>query len=411
MQPNRPPKPADERTTWEGLARVASILLLVGVGGLAVGVGVGLTSGDGLERFLHAYLTSYCYFLSISLGALFFVALQHVTRAGWSVTVRRVAELVAAAMPCLAVLFLPILVPVLLRSGSLYGWADPSGAGGDELLRHKVTYYLNPAFFTVRAVLYFVVWTWLARFFLRRSLEQDTSGDVAVTLRMERLSPLALVLFGLTLTFASIDWLMSLEPKWFSSVFGVYYFSGAAVGFLAAAILLLVLVQAAGRLTASVTAEHYHDLGKLLFAFVVFWGYMAFSQYMLLWYANIPEETTWYRARQSGSWGLVWWILWFGHLLIPFFGLLAREAKRRKVLLGFWAGWLLAAHWIDLYWLVMPSVDRADATGLPLGLVEAACLVGIGGVYLAGLAWTARNRSLVPLRDPRLQESLAFENV
>jgi len=240
-------------------------------------------------------------------------------------------------MPCLAVLFLPIFVPLLLEKSSLYVWADPSVVADDEALHQKVAYYLNPGFFAVRAVLYFVVWIGLARFFLRRSITQDESGDPALTQRMERGSPAALLLFALTVTFASFDWLMSLEPKWFSTIFGVYYFSGAAVGFLAAIILLVMLLQATGRLTSSVTVEHYHDLGKLLFGFVVFWGYIAFSQYMLIWYANIPEESVWYLARQQGSWKWVSLVLLFGHLLIPFFGLLPREAKRRKLSLGFWA--------------------------------------------------------------------------
>jgi hypothetical protein len=161
-------------------------------------------------------------------------------------------------------------------------------------------------------------------------------------------------------------------------------------------------------LNSWITVEHYHDLGKLLLGFVVFWGYIAFSQYMLIWYANIPEETTWYLARQSGSWKWVSVLLLFGHLLIPFFGLLSREVKRRKVLLGFWAVWLLVAHWIDLYWLVMPGLDHE---GLPPGAIDAACLVGIACVYFAGVLWTAGKASLVPSGDPRLKESLAFRNV
>lgn len=421
MQADSSPVPTGERITLEGVSpRAGLVFAALGLASVAVAFGFGLDRGDDLERFFHAYLTGYCYFLSISLGALFFVALGHATRAGWSVVVRRLAELLAANMPCLAVLFLPIVLALLAGGGGLYAWADPTVLAGDELLRHKAAYYLDPALFTLRAVLYFAVWIWLARFFLTRSLEQDRTGDPALTGRMERLGPPALLLFAVTVTFAAVDWLMSLEPEWFSTVFGVYYFSGAVVGLLAAMILLAMLLQATGRLTVSVTVEHYHDLGKLLLGFVVFWGYIAFSQYMLIWYANIPEETTWYLARQSGSWKWVSLILLFGHLLIPFFGLLSREAKRRKVLLGFWAAWLLAAHWIDVYWLVMPSLDATGVraptgTGAKLwscwpGVIDAGCLAGIGGVYLAGLLWTAGHRPLVPLRDPRLQESLAFEN-
>jgi hypothetical protein len=407
MQASPTAHTADERTTLDGIAPRAWVAgMVIGVVGLAVSLVLGLMRDDRLQYFLHSYLLNYCYFLSISLGALFFVALQHATRAGWSVTVRRLAEVLAGNTGCLAILFLPILVQPLLGEANLFRWADAGSVAGDELLQHKAP-YLNPTFFAIRCVLYFAVWGLLARFFLLRSVEQDHSGDAALTVRMERLGPVALLLFACTVTFASFDWLMSLEPSWFSTIFGVYYFSGAVVGFLATIILLAALLQAAGRLNRSITIEHYHDLGKLLFAFVVFWGYIAFSQYMLIWYANIPEETTWYLVRQSGSWKWVSLLLLFGHLLIPFFGLLSRGVKRRKILLGFWAAWLLVAHWIDIYWLVMPSLEPG---GAPLGPIDACCLLGIGGIYLAGLARTVGNRSLVPLADPRLEESLAFEN-
>lgn len=407
MQADTSTNAADRRTPLAGIAPRATVALAVaGLAGLATALGLGWSRGDALGYLFHSYLVSYCFFLSISLGALFFVALQHATRAGWSVAVRRLAELLAGNVPVLAVLFVPILAAVLAGYSSLYPWTDGETVARDELLRHKAV-YLNRGFFAARCIFYFTVWGLLGRFFLARSVEQDQSGNPDLTQRMERLSPLALLLFAGTITFASFDWLMSLEPQWFSTIYGVYFFSGAVVGFLAAVILAAMLLQASGRLDPSITAEHYHDLGKLLLGFVVFWGYIAFSQYMLIWYANVPEETTWYLARQSGSWKWVSVVLLFMHLLIPFFGLLSREAKRRKVLLGFWAVWLLVAHWIDLYWLVMPGLETEC---LLLGPIDAACLVGVGGLYLAGLLWKAGKVSLVPRGDPRLKESLAFRN-
>jgi len=250
------------------------------------------------------------------------------------------------------------------------------------------------------------VWIFLARFFLRHSLEQDATSDPQPTLRMERLSPVALILFAFTVTFASFDWLMSLAPHWYSTIYGVYYFSGAVVAILSCLILAAALLQATGRLRESITIEHYHDLGKLLFAFVVFWGYIAFSQYMLIWYANIPEETAWYLPRQTGSWRTVSLVLLFGALLIPFLGLISRGPKRRKPMLAFWAAWLLVAHWLDVYYLVMPSLH---AEHLPLGLLDVSLTIGLSGFYLAAVARAARGRSLVPVGDPRLAESLAFE--
>ncbi len=400
--------PAEDRTHLEPAAtRLLRVSAAVGGSALLLGFLLGLLGGRGFGHFFHAYLVSYLFYLSISLGALFFVALQHATRAGWSVSVRRVNEILAANMPLLAILFLPIMVSVLSGRQSIYPWANPVLAGRSELIQHKQA-YLNVPFFVVRSAIYLAVWTLLARFFLTRSLQQDESGDPALTLRMERVSYPALLLLAATITFASFDWIMSLEPEWFSTIFGIYYFSGAAVGSLAVTILLLVLLQNAGKLTETVTVEHYHDLGKLLLAFVVFWGYIAFSQYMLIWYANIPEETTWYLDRQTSAWVGVSLGLLFGHLLVPFLGLLPREAKRRKAVLGFWAIWLLVFHWVDLYWLVMPSFD---AYSLPLGLVDLCLLVGLGGLYLAGVLRIAGRRPLVPLKDPRLAEALAFENL
>jgi hypothetical protein len=303
-------------------------------------------------------------------------------------------------------LFVPIVAPVLLGSHSLYAWNDPSTVAGDALLRGKAA-YLNPGFFGVRCVIYLAVWWLLARFYWRQSLEQDRTGDPSLTLSMERLSPIALLLYSVTVTFASFDWLMSLSPRWYSTIFGVYFYSGAVVGFFAAMILAAIALQGCGRLKTSVTVEHYHDLGKLLFAFVIFWGYIAFSQYLLIWYANLPEEAEWYVARQSGPWVWVSLGLLFGNLLIPFFGLLSRHVKRRKWSLAFWAAWLLVMHWIDLYWIIMPSISPQT---LPLGPIDGCLFLGLGGVYLAGLLHLAGQHALVPLADPRLGESLTFEN-
>jgi hypothetical protein len=225
---------------------------------------------------------------------------------------------------------------------------------------------------------------------------------------MERYSGPLILLFALSTTFASFDWLMSIDPEWFSSIYGVYYYSGATVGGLAAMILVAIIAQRAGFATETITTEHYHDMGKLLFGFVVFWGYIAFSQYMLIWYANIPEETTWYLARQTPAWLGFSLVLLVGHLFIPFLGMISREVKRRKVLLGFWCVWLLVFHWLDMYYLVMPSFasDR-----FPLGLIDLCLLVGLGGLYTAGALRVAKGVALVPAKDPRLNEALAFENL
>ncbi len=374
---------------------------------LVIAVLLGWMRGDAFAYFFHAYLVGFSFYLSISLGALFFVALHHASRAGWSVCVRRVMEIVAANVLLMAVLFLPILVGAVFGGSSLYEWTDSAKVVGDHVLEGKQK-YLNLPFFLLRAAGFFAVWGGLIWFFWRRSLQQDESGDVKLSLSMERVSYPALIVFALTLTFASFDWLMSLTPHWFSTAYGVYFFSGAVVSALAVVILLLIALQATGRLTSVVTTEHYHELGKLLFAFIIFWGYIAFSQYMLIWYANIPEETEWYLPRQEGGWIIVSLILLFGHLLIPFLGLMSREAKRRKAILGFWAVWMLVVHWIDMHYLVMPD---AQHPGVRFGLIELCCLIGIGLLFFAGILTFAGHRSLVPTKDPRLGESLGFENL
>ncbi len=266
---------------------------IVGGVGLAAAAVIGLASDHGGERFFHSFLVSFCFFLSLSLGALFFVILQHLTRSGWSVVVRRLAEGIAANLFWLA----GMAVLVVIGMGKLYHWTHADVVAADALLQGKSA-YLNPTFFVVRMAIYFGVWVLLARFFLTSSIRQDQSGDVSLTHRMQRFSAPAMLLYGVTVTFAAFDLLMSLDPHWFSTIFGVYYFSGCVVGFFALLTLVVFAVQRSGRLTKAITVEHYHDLGKLIFAFVVFWAYIAFSQYMLIWYANIPEETAWMLAYQ-----------------------------------------------------------------------------------------------------------------
>jgi hypothetical protein len=399
---------SNESVTLSGVAPAKQYGLAIAGGVcLIIALILGWANDDGLKHFLHTYLVSYSFYLSISLGALFFVALHHASRAGWSVCVRRVMEVVAANLFLLAILFLPILGAAMFGGSSLYEWTDPAVVEGDEILEGKSA-YLNITRFAISAVAFFGIWGALIWFFWRRSLQQDESGDVSLSLLMERVSYPTLIVFALTVSFASFDWLMSLTPHWFSTAYGVYFFSGAVVASLSAVILLLIGLQATGRLTSTITTEHYHELGKLLFSFIVFWGYIAFSQYMLIWYANIPEETEWYLPRQEGGWIAISLILLFGHLFIPFFGLISRQAKRNKKILGFWAVWMLVVHWLDIFYLVVPD---ATEPGVRFGLIDVFCLVGLGLVFFAGILLCAGNRSLIPTKDPRLGESLGFENL
>jgi hypothetical protein len=354
-----------------------------------------------------AYLVAYVYFLTLALGGLFFVLLHHVTRSGWSVVVRRLAEHLAATLPLFALLFLP----VALGAGQLFPWFGRAATSGDELLAAKAP-WLSPGFFWVRAAVYLTIWSLLAWWFRRRSLAQDATGDPATTRRLQALAAPGLIAFALTLTFASFDWLMSLDPHWYSTIFGVYVFSGSALAVFAVLPLAAMLLERGrrpgGPLAGLVTAEHYHDLGKLLFAFVVFWAYIAFSQFMLIWYGNLPEETLWYAHRWQHGWRGVSVALALAHFAVPFFFLLPRASKRRRPLLAAAAGWLLAAHYLDLYWLVMPAVSPASPVP---HLAHLAAFVGVGGLFAAAWARLAAGPALVPVRDPRLGESLSFENM
>jgi hypothetical protein len=401
--------PDDERIRLTGPTRaIAAALAILGLAAFAAGLALGWSRHDALRALTASYLVNYMFFLSISLGALFFVILERLVRAGWSVTVRRLAEILAANLIWFPILFLPILVPLWLGwSGPYYKWLDPRVVADAPLSEGKAA-YLSVPLLTIRALVYFVIWALSAWFFLKQSTLQDDARDPQLTRRMEKTAPVAMILFGLSVTFASFDWLMSLEPRWSSTIFGLYYFAGAVVGALAAMVLSALALQRGGMVRRAITVEHYHELGKLLLGFVIFWGYMAFSQYLLIWYANIPEETTWYLARQRGPWASVAVVVLLAHLLIPFLGLLPREVKRRKILLGAWSVWILAVHWLDIYWLVMPTFAPAR---LPFGMMDLCCVTSVGCLFLAGAIHTARGCSLVPVGDPRLDESLAFENL
>ncbi len=394
-------------TYLKGLGlKLFQICGLAGIVALVLSYSFSFLMEEGTKRFLFSYLVNYSYFLSISLGALFFVALQHLTRSGWSVVVRRVAEILAANIPLFAILF----IPIFLGLSYLYPWSVPENVAHDHLLQWKKP-YLNIPFFMVRSLFYLAVWWYLANYFLTRSVEQDQNGDKRITLKMEKISAPGMILFALTVTFASFDWLMSLDPHWFSTIFGVYYFSGCIVGFFAFLCLAIYLLQKEGILRNSITIEHYHDFGKWLFAFIFFWAYIAFSQYMLIWYGNIPEETGWVYRRTSlegtQQWGYIGILIIAAHFVIPFMGLLSRYPKRRRLFLAFWAAWMLVMHWVDLYWLIMPEFS---ADKVPLHLLDLGCFLGIGGLFLASTAKIARGKALVPLKDPRLEESITFEN-
>tara|TARA_R110002095_G_scaffold211811_2_gene200358 strand:+ start:4772 stop:6013 length:1242 start_codon:yes stop_codon:yes gene_type:complete len=380
---------------------------------LPVAFVIGLMTENGTEKFAFSYLQSTFFFLSISLGALFFVMIQQLTRAGWSVVLRRLSEFLAMGVIPLAVLVLPIVLLTLAGSDVLYQWANAKIVSEDHLLQAKAP-YLNSGFFAIRYLIYFGSWIFLARFFLNKSVEQDESGDPELTLLMERRSGPGLLLFAFTISFAAIDFIMSLDPHWFSTIFGIYYFAAGLVGFFSVLAISLIYLRSRGLLQEPVTTEHLHDVGKLLFAFNCFWAYIAISQYLLIWYANIPEETIFFLHRQSHGWGVVSLILVIGHFAIPFVFFMSRWMKRNPKTLFFWSAYLLVMNWIDIFWLVLPNAKSGGETmsvSVGMILVNVCCTIGVGGLYVAGILKCAGQKSVMPVRDPRLEESLEFHNI
>ncbi len=354
------------------------------------------------RQFLHSWLVAFFFWTSLALGGLFFTMLHHIVAARWSVVLRRLAEDITAVLPFMAIVFIPLLFGL----HDLYHWTDRMTVEHDHLLSEKAP-YLNTPFFVIRLAGYFVIWSALSRLLFKTSMQQDQGHHAALTTRFRRISAPGIILFAVTLTFASFDWLMSLDAHWYSTIFGVYVFAGSMVGLLALLTVLVLSLQRAGALSEAITVEHLHDLGKLTFAFVVFWGYMAFSQYFLIWYGNIPEETVWFLHRWEGSWKTVSLLIVFGHFAVPFFLLFPRAPKRNRTVLLAAGLWLLMMHAVDVYWLVMPSLHEH---GVEPSWIDVVTFFGAGGVFLSLLWRYLKHSPLLPVNDPYLQSSKQFVN-
>lgn len=367
--------------------------------GIAV-LAISLLGGMGHKKeFMFSFLTSSFFWLSIGLGALFFSFLHHLVNAKWSVVVRRFAEQTTKVIPWIGLIMLPVLI---YGAKDLFPWADPHLAAHDHLI-HKKHAYLNLPFFNIRALVYFLVWTGLAYALAKISIKHDETGKSSLMDKMKGLSAGGTLLFALTATFAAFDWIMSLDPHWYSTIFGVYVFAGSLVAIMAFLAIVTLYLHGQGYMKNMITEEHYQDLGKLLFAFTCFWAYIAFSQYVLIWYGNIPEETIWYAHRWEGSWKWVSLFLVAGHFIVPFVFLLPRPMKRnRKVLMGF-SIWMLFMHLVDLAWLIYPNVYHH---GYHFHWYDLTLMAGFGFFFVGRVLTNLSQASIYPVNDPLLQESI-----
>ncbi|MGE0127408.1 MAG: hypothetical protein AB7U82_04800 [Blastocatellales bacterium] len=350
-------------------------------------------------QFLNSWLLSFMFWIGIALGCLALVMLQYLSGGAWGLVIRRVLESGTRTLPLMALLFLPILVGIR----ALYVWARPAEVAASELLQEK-QFYLNVPFFIVRAVIYFAAWIALAWFLNKWSRRQDVTADRRLERRLQLLSAGGLVLYGLTITFAAVDWVMSLQPEWYSTIFGILVIGGQALSAMAFAVAVTVLLAQYEPMSRVIQPRHLHDLGTLLFAFVMLWAYFSFSQFLIIWSGNLPEEITWYIRRLNGGWQWIALLVVLFHFALPFALLLSRDLKRNARLIALVAAGVIVMRFIDLFWMIAPA-GRAEH--LAVHWLDLAALVGLGGVWLGVFAWQLRKRPLLPVNDPHLQEALS----
>lgn len=370
---------------------------------VAGGAGILLCAlGFFLDRpaFYRAWLVGWIYWLGIALGCLAIMMLHHLTRGAWGLVARRVLEAAGRTLPVLALLFLPLLFGLQ----ELYPWARPE-AKADHLLQAKAA-YLNVPFFVARAALYFLIWGGFAFILSRLSRRQDETGELQLTRRMQLLASAGIVLYCLAASFASVDWLMSLQPHWFSTIYGVYFLGGQGISALAFLIVVALFLWRREPMSEVLSPGHFHDWGKLLLAFVMLWTYFSFSQFLIIWSGNLPEEITWYAARTRGGWQWLAIALALFHFALPFVLLLSRDLKRRPQRLAAVAGWMLVMRWLDLVWQVEPAFSPERFTFHWLYL---AAPLAVGGLWVWAWAAELKKRPLLPLRDPWLPEALAHD--
>ncbi|MEW6431131.1 MAG: hypothetical protein AB1730_06445 [Myxococcota bacterium] len=385
------------------------------IGGVMAVAGLGATLGSAMGaekgRAMFSYLWAFESVLALALGAFGWLVIDITVRSQWSIVVRRIAETIQATLPIFFVLWLPI---ALIGMHELYPWSHET----DAILERK-RWFLSTGFWWGRALVYFVLWIVLSRFFYASSTKLDTLGaDVAqrdrIVKRTWAVAAPSILIYALSQSFAAIDWVMSLQPHWYSTIFGVYFFASSILCFFAVTTLISMALQRGGMLKTAITPEHFHDLGKFTFGFTVFWAYIAFSQFVLIWYANIPEETEFYMVRMEGGWDVVSYALPVLHFFVPFLFLLSRHVKRARWPLAVGALYMVVMHLVDMYWLILPNFgthgEGEHHAHLAVSWLDFAALIGMVGAFLAAFGFFLKKNKVIAINDPRLTESLAHEN-
>ncbi len=381
------------------VSRYQQVALIVGIIGLvAFGAGAFLN----VEQFFRSYLVGFVFWTGIALGCLGLLMLQYLTGGAWGTVIRRVLEAGTRTLPLMIVLFIPLAVFGL---GHIYHWVHPESIA-DEHARKIVEQkhaYLNVGFFWIRAAAYFLLWGVLVYFLNKWSKENDRTADGKFLSRLTKLSGPGIVLFVFAVSFASFDWVMSLDPEWFSTIFGLLFVVNWVLSAFAFVIAVMVLLAHRKPFEGVVAPAHFHDLGKLLLAFIMLWAYFSFSQYLIIWSGNIPEETKWYLDRLRGGWGYIGLVLVLLHFALPFALLLSRDLKRSGRALVRVALLVFLMRFVDLLWLIVPAFNRGH---LRFSWMDFVAPIGIGGIWLWYFAWELKKRALLPFNDPQLQEAI-----
>jgi hypothetical protein len=370
--------------------------LAAGVVGLVLSVaGLFLVSPN---QFYRSYLWSFVFYLGISLGCMAWLMLQYLTGGAWGVVIRRPAEAAARTLPLMALLFIPVVIGI----PNLYRWSHANVVAADEILQHKST-YLNVPFFLIRALVYFAGWNFLGWYLNRWSAVEDAEGGFRAHRKMAMIAGPGLVFWAFSITFMAVDWVLSLDPHWFSTMFGLLFMAGQGLSSMAFLVTLMILLYYRRPISEILTTRHLHDLGKFLLMMVMVWAYFSFSQFLIIWAGNLPDEIPWYLERLRGGWQYVALALVFGHFALPFALLLSRDLKKNFKYLGSLAIFILLMRYVDVFWLVAPDFEKG---AFHISWVDITAPIGIGGVWLAYFLMQLERRPLLPVNEPHLVEAL-----